>query len=118
MSDAACDERSEGTDGPFATQEKRSNERRRLVTSEAKGPTAPQAHAVCNTREAKQRATPSCDERSEGTDGATGTRGMQRKRSEAMSDAVMWRAKRGDRRRHRHRGMQRKRSEATSDAVL
>ena len=30
-----------------------------------------------------------CDERSEGTDGATGTRGMQRKRSEAMSDAVM-----------------------------
>ena len=54
MSDAACDERSEGTDGPFATQEKRSNERRRLVTSEAKGPTAPQAHAVCNAREAKQ----------------------------------------------------------------
>ena len=53
MSDAACDERSEGTDGPFATQEKRSNERRRLVTSEAKGPTAPQAHVVCNTREAK-----------------------------------------------------------------
>jgi len=38
----------------FATQEKRSNERRHHVTSEAKGPTAPQAHAVCNAREAKQ----------------------------------------------------------------
>ena len=34
--------------------EKRSNERRCLVTSEAKGPTAPQAHVVCNAREAKQ----------------------------------------------------------------
>ena len=32
----------------------RSNERRRHVTSEAKGPTAPQAHAVCNASEAKQ----------------------------------------------------------------
>jgi hypothetical protein len=26
------------------------------VTSEAKGPTAPQAHAVCNAREAKHEA--------------------------------------------------------------
>ena len=39
---------------PFATQEKRGNERRRHVTSEAKGPTAQQAHVVCNAREAKQ----------------------------------------------------------------
>ena len=38
----------------FATQEKRSNERRRHVTSEAKGPTAPQAHVACYAREAKQ----------------------------------------------------------------
>ena len=38
----------------YATQEKRSNEQRRHVTSEAKGPTAPQPHAVCDAREAKQ----------------------------------------------------------------
>ena len=37
-------------------QEKRSNERRRPVTSEAKVLTAPQAYAVCNAREAKHRA--------------------------------------------------------------
>ena len=54
-----CDGRSEGDrrrhrHTPFATQEKRSNERRRHVTSEAKGPTAPRAHAVCNAREAAQ----------------------------------------------------------------
>ena len=73
----------------FATQEKRSNMRRRRVTSEAKGPKAPQAHAVCIAKEAKRRATPSCDERSEGTDSASGTRRLQRKRSEAMSNAVM-----------------------------
>ena len=32
--------------------------------------------AVCNAREAKHIATPSCDERSEGIDSVTGTRGM------------------------------------------
>ena len=32
----------------------RKTQRRRNVTSEAKGPTAPQTHAVCNAREAKQ----------------------------------------------------------------
>ena len=59
----SCDERREGTDGA--------------------------TYAVCNARKEKQWATPSCDERSEGTDGAAGTRRVQRKRSEAMSDAVM-----------------------------
>ena len=60
MSDAArClqRKRSEATSDavtPFATQEKRSNERRRPATSEAKEPTAPQARAVCNAQEAKQ----------------------------------------------------------------
>ena len=37
----------------------------RHVTSEGKEPTAPQAHVVCDARESKQRATPSCDERIE-----------------------------------------------------
>ena len=82
---------------PVATQEKRMNESRLNVTSEVKGPTARRAHAVCNAREATQRATPSCDERGKETDGA-----LQRKRSEAMNDAVVRRARRRVRRRHRH----------------
>ena len=56
---------------------------------EVNGMVAERESAVRDASKAKQWAMPSCDERSEGTDGATGTRRLQRKRSEAMSDAVM-----------------------------
>ena len=56
---------------------------------EVDGMVAERESAVSDAREAKQLAMPSCDEQREGTDSAAGTRRLQRKRSEAMSDAVM-----------------------------
>ena len=64
MSDAICDERSEGADDATGTRHLRRSKRSEAVSN-----------AVCG-------------ERSEETDGATGTRRLQRERSEAMSDAV------------------------------